>query len=702
MTQLRIELCGDQTAAETDMLTQFLRFNLDIAAFTALVLLATAVVHLIVRRSSGAGGLSRGSWIILLLMLVAGSSAAISAGRSERSRLQGMLQGFPPTYAIEAARLEHSKITHETAKDDAGYLRLIETEKQWLKVNPAVNDIYTFRKNKDGKVAFVVDSETDYDHNGKYEQEREERTAIGEVYDDPTDGMLQALQGQSTFDGEPYTDRWGTWVSAFEPILGADGKVEAALGVDYDASQWVSAIVQRRVGVMGLFAIAIVVLVWSGSIITMMHHEAERRKKTERSLRESEARIRAIVDHEPESVFVLDGNTRILESNPAAMAMLELNGPDETIGQAISGFISTEQRAAFEEWIKRVLKDGAPSTLSVTAIAKRSGPRFIEAHAVRLVGDVERGDALLIVARDITAQRLAEAEREKLHDQLMNASRRAGMAEIATGVLHNIGNVLNTVNISNHVLLDKVRQSKVSGLRKAATLLKENEASLPTFLSEDARGKQVPGYLDKLAGLLELDQADMHSELQRMSESLEHMKAIVHSQQAHAKNATCVDESLRAQALFEDALKLNIASCERHHVQIMREFEEMPPIVTDKHKVLQILCNLIINSKRATKDANKETRTIILRLRHGSIDGQASVRFEVEDNGVGISPENLRKIFGMGFTTRDDGHGFGLHSAANYAKELGGSLKAYSDGVGAGARFVLEIPAVPSRTRQNA
>ncbi len=684
------------------MSIQILRLNLDIVGFIAVALLGALVVHLLVCRSTSAHGLSRGTWMALLVLVGGGVCFSVVTGNSERSRLQHMLEGIAPTYALESSRLGIGSINFSTPADDPNYLQLVEAQKQWLAVNSAVNDIYTFAMTPDGKVAFLVDSETDYNHDGRTEEEREQRTRIGEVYDEPTQAMIEALKGKSTFDDEPYSDRWGVWVSAFEPIRGPDGVVHAALGVDYDATAWVHAILIRRAGALGFFAIAIVVLVWSGAAITITRVEVERRKRTEQSLRASEARIRAILDHEPEAVFVLDAQGNILESNPAAMAMLERDIPSDTIGQSFVECLEPSQRPAATEWLAGVLRDGAPSRTKLAAIASRSGLRQIDAHAVRLVGNEQRGDALLIVARDITAQRLAEQEREALHARLRAASRQAGMAEIATGVLHNIGNVLNSVNVSNHFLIERLRQFKAAGLKKAAAMLKENEQDLARFLSEDQRGRQVPDYLDKLAQVIESEQSELLGEVRRMGESLDHMKAIVQSQQQQAKGGGSMLEPVRAAAMFDDAVKLNIASCERHQVQIVREYEDIPPMLTDRHKVLQILCNLIGNAKEATKQRDASDRRITLRVRRGTCDcdngPQDSVCFEVQDNGIGISPENLSRIFGMGFTTRAEGHGFGLHSSANFARQLGGCVKAFSDGPGKGACFIVEIPAAPTRT----
>ena len=75
------------------------------------------------------------------------------------------------------------------------------------------------------------------------------------------------------------------------------------------------------------------------------------------------------------------------------------------------------------------------------------------------------------------------------------------------------------------------------------------------------------------------------------------------------------------------------------------------------------------------------------------------MQIAVIDTGIGISPENLTRIFAHGFTTRKDGHGFGLHSGALAAKELGGKLSVESAGLGQGASFVLDLPFAPPKER---
>ena len=154
-----------------------------------------------------------------------------------------------------------------------------------------------------------------------------------------------------------------------------------------------------------------------------------------------------------------------------------------------------------------------------------------------------------------------------------------------------------------------------------------------------------------------------------------------------------MNEIVRISDVVEEVLRLNTLNQEDRHIQIVREFSEVPELSLDRHKLMQILVNLVQNARQACAGSTQAHAQIWVRI------GMASAKFvyvEVRDNGVGIAPENLNRIFSHGFTTRKDGHGFGLHSAALAAKEMAGTLTVSSPGLGHGAVFVLQIPVGPA------
>ena len=298
---------------------------------------------------------------------------------------------------------------------------------------------------------------------------------------------------------------------------------------------------------------------------------------------------------------------------------------------------------------------------------------------------------------DITERKQNEAALEAAHKELVLSSRLAGMAEVATSVLHNVGNVLTSINISSSLLMDRVRNSRVASLGKAAALVRDHADDLPGFFANDPKGKQLPGYLTAMTELLIKDHGEMLEELQLLSRNIEHINEIVAMQQNYGKVAGVIEE-LPVSGLVEDALRMDLGSMERHGVQVVREYDKVPAIHVDKHKVLQILVNLIRNAKHACDEGQPDNKRITLRV---GLNGDNRVRISVMDNGVGIPRENLPQIFAHGFTTRKDGHGFGLHSGALAAKELGGTLLVQSEGPGRGAVFTLELPLQPDFPSHN-
>jgi PAS domain S-box-containing protein len=308
---------------------------------------------------------------------------------------------------------------------------------------------------------------------------------------------------------------------------------------------------------------------------------------------------------------------------------------------------------------------------------------------------VENGQPVAMrgIFLDITRQKLDAAELDKLNRQLMDTSRRAGMAEVATGVLHNVGNVLNSVSVAATVVADRLRRSKVTNLCRATALLREHNVGLAEFLTADPKGKLIPEYLATMADQLAGEQVKMIAKMDSVGEHIEHIKEIVAMQQSYAKVAG-VYEDLSAAALVEDALRMNAAAFERHGIELVQEFaENLPPVHVDRHKVLQILVNLLRNAKYAMDARSQGAKRLVVRVGMASPE---QVGITVADNGIGIAPEHLTRIFNHGFTTKKDGHGFGLHSGANAAREMGGTLMVQSNGPGQGAEFTLTLPTTAS------
>lgn len=297
---------------------------------------------------------------------------------------------------------------------------------------------------------------------------------------------------------------------------------------------------------------------------------------------------------------------------------------------------------------------------------------------------------------DITARKQAEEELVKTHKRLLDASRMAGMAEVASGVLHDVGNVLNSANVSATMIVEGLRRSKAPGISKVSELLSQHADDLAAFLTSDPRGKRLPHYLSALAEHLRSEHASLLEETRTLRSKVEHISEIVARQQGFAQ-LSGLFERLPPAELIEDSLRMNELSLGRHGVDVQREFDRVPDVLAERHKVLQILINLIKNAKQAVDGNGVGDKHIRIRLYRAD---EATVGIDVIDNGVGIPPENISRVFEHGFTTRANGHGFGLHASANAAREMKGSLALRSDGPGKGAVFTLTIPVAPKNTSE--
>jgi PAS domain S-box-containing protein len=266
-------------------------------------------------------------------------------------------------------------------------------------------------------------------------------------------------------------------------------------------------------------------------------------------------------------------------------------------------------------------------------------------------------------------------------------SRLSGMAEVATGVLHNVGNVLNSVNVTATFIAAKTRELRIDNLVATIHLLQRHSGDLPDFLARDPKGRRVLPYLAKLGNHFQEQRQGMQIELDLLREHIEHIRRIVATQQNYAK-ASGLEEEISLCALVEDAFRMIQPGFDRHKIRLEREYETLPPVSADKHSVLQILLNLLRNAKDAITSGNNPERVVRVRIGpHGE-----RVRVEVKDSGVGLASENLTRVFAHGFTTKQNGHGFGLHSGALAARHMGGALWAESQGLGSGATFILELP----------
>jgi len=279
--------------------------------------------------------------------------------------------------------------------------------------------------------------------------------------------------------------------------------------------------------------------------------------------------------------------------------------------------------------------------------------------------------------------------RERANAKAKQLARDAGVAQVTTGVLHNIGNALTSVKIALEVLDGSRVRNHLDRVARLGYMLAEHKGELEQFLLRDPRGSKVTEYLMALAPELERDRDALRADLERSRERVEHIVRILRAYQDHGR-ATLEYERVKVDELVDFALEVALSSTRRTRYQVRRELAELPPIRIDKHRTLQILINLVRNAADAIDESGRDGGTMKIVV---SRPEDHLLAFAVVDDGVGIAVENLERIFNHGFTTKSkEASGFGLHTSANAASEMGGRLTVHSDGPGRGARFLLELP----------
>ena len=363
---------------------------------------------------------------------------------------------------------------------------------------------------------------------------------------------------------------------------------------------------------------------------------------------------------------------------------------------AIYGVSAATFRPTYGNVCRLIHPDDLAHAEAAWGEAVNSSALHVEFRVIRSDGTIAYVDTLASMTQSRTgerrlvgitldiSERIAAQQRERrLQKQLVEASHLSGMAEVATGVLHNVGNVLNSLGISASTAQAHVQTAPIERIERIAAMLEEQRAGLLAVTSE--RWKIMPEYLLALSAQMRRDAELVQHEIEAINGHVQYLREIVQAQQSFARVGG-TEEPVNVHELVEAALRLK--SQELKGTSIIRDTAGLPEIWTDRYKLLQIIVNFVTNACDAMAANASGDRRMAVRARLA--DGQLEIA--VEDTGVGISSEVMRRIWEFGFTTKAHGHGFGLHSSAVAAQQLGGAVHADSPGAGKGARFAVKIP----------
>jgi signal transduction histidine kinase len=342
----------------------------------------------------------------------------------------------------------------------------------------------------------------------------------------------------------------------------------------------------------------------------------------------------------------------------------------------------------------------------VVPIGGQHGKRamlYLENRHGRAAFGAQRLDAVMLIAGQLAvslanAQLYEELEQrvqartrelEETQARLVATARRAGKAEIANSVLHNVGNVLNTVTVSAFEVRRTISRSRSNGVARAVALVKQHEHELGSFMQSD-KGQALFAYFVDAANDLQAESRSALEDMDRLLRSVDRIGQVMSSQRADAGCATMF-ETVDTDEMLKEALRQNGDVIARGKVDVAVRNEAPPAMSLDGSRIQQILAELIPNAVQAMQSVPEGERRLTL-IAAVTPDEEPGFRITLQDTGEGIPAENLVRIFAHGFSTREGSHGFGLHSAALAATEMGGRLRAHSDGPGKGAVFTLEVP----------
>jgi signal transduction histidine kinase len=310
------------------------------------------------------------------------------------------------------------------------------------------------------------------------------------------------------------------------------------------------------------------------------------------------------------------------------------------------------------------------------------GSMFLGAFSYTIYASI--GTALRFVRDLYTKIHQLNEELKEAQKELVEKAHQAGMADIAVGTIHNVGNILNSVKASVEAMEGILSVSPLEGLTQANKLLGMHVDRLDDFILVDPRGKKLLQYYLKIEEPLQGTFDQLGQNVKRAMEKVNAINDVIAAQQTYA-GVGGLSEKVRLADILEDALTMQSGSLDHHKIKVTRDYADVPEIFVHKTKLVHILVNLINNAKDAMVDTPTGNRVLALSIYQ---EGERIV-IHVKDTGSGIAAENITRIFSQGFTTKKGGHGFGLHSCANYMKEMGGEIRAESDGKGKGAAFVL-------------
>ncbi|HKU62272.1 MAG TPA: response regulator [Gemmatimonadales bacterium] len=612
------------------MLDLWLGYRLDWCLLATLAVGGLLGAQLYLRRARGIA-VPWAAWRLLVVCLIAGAVLAEWAAEAGRTRLRGMLEGAAPTYAAALERGGHAGLRFDATATDSLYRALLGLQRSWVAANPSIHGMYTLRLLPNGRIVHLVDAESD---RGGAERAPGARrnVPLGREYDgDISTELRGAFAGRASFDEAPRSDGVGTWVTAYLPLRDATGRVEAVLGVDYDAADWQKTLAQLRLAVIALMGIVTAVIVISLVVVRLARAEVETRERADAAIRESESRFRTLADAAPVMMWMEDPDRRIEYLNGGFLAFRGA-ALEEEMAAGRETHIHPEDQFRFREVRQGATSVGRPYTVDYRLRRADGEYRWVhETAAPRRSGDGSLSGYAGICS-DVTDQRLASAELARARDAAVRSARLK--SEFLANMSHEIRTPMTGIIGMLELLLDTELNAEQ---RDRAETARRSAGALLQILNDILDFSKVE------AGRLELEAIDFD-----LRTTLDDVTGLL-GERASSKGLE-----------WATLVRPGVPSTVRG----------------DPGRLRQVLLNLAGNAIKFTQQGE-----VVLRAQLASEDAtHVMVRFEVVDSGIGIAPETQRVLFqafsqaDSSTTRRFGGTGLGLAICRQLVGLMGGQI----------------------------
>jgi PAS domain S-box-containing protein len=392
-----------------------------------------------------------------------------------------------------------------------------------------------------------------------------------------------------------------------------------------------------------------------------------------------------LINSIPDFIYIKDNQSHFIVANQKLATVMHFDSPEDLVGKTDMDFYPKEMAEKFYHDEQEIIRSKKPLINCIESGFDENGNIIqLSTTKIPISNNEQEVIAIIGIGRDVTELKLAE---EKIREREVQLANESGKTEVIVDILHNIGNVLNSINVSALKINEQIEDSKLSRLTDTLKLISDNQNNLGDYLQNDEKGRLIPDYLQKLAERLKQEQELVLQETLQLQKRLEVINHILELQQ-DVNRSTLYTKEERLEDMVKAALDILHSKIEHRGISIHLNLDQEINIVCIRSKIIHVFVNLIKNALESIVEKKMDGGLIEI----AACQNDDAISIKISDNGVGIEPSNIKTIFNHGFTTKPTGYGFGLHSCANSVQELRGTIYAESKGKNKGCSFVINLP----------